>query len=132
LAGVLLTPGSGDILYPKEDDMTDQIKDHVVLFERRFHDLGKWPTTIKQGTEIRMTKAQYRLMKGSDPDGVQLVEVSAPPGVLERIFAAAQAEKDAEKEAELVKEFPGGREVEDWQPIGCYKAQLSKNGGMDE
>jgi hypothetical protein len=132
LAGVLLTPGSGDILYPKEDDMTDQIKDHVVLFERRFHDLGKWPTAIKQGTEIRMTKAQYRLMKGSDPDGVQLVEVSAPPGVLERIFAAAQAEKDAEKEAELVKEFPGGNLVEDWQPIGWYKAQLSKNGGMDE
>jgi hypothetical protein len=120
-------------------------KDHVVLFEQRFHDYGKYPKKIPAGTTLRMTKSMYNLLKGSDPDNVQLQEVSPPPGVLERIFAAAKEEKEAEfVEFEPTPEYQEALDsegdilvdpplpIEDWKPIGWYAAQLAKNGGMDD
>lgn len=125
----------------------DEVKTHVVLFEKRFLDFNKWPEEIPLGTQMRLTKSQYQLLKGSDPDAVTLVEVSTPPEVLERIFAAARAEKAAEiLDDELTPYEPGDvpEEVSDllehtipqeiivddedvtWEPVGWYKAQLAK------
>ena len=93
--------------------MDEGLKDHEIMVEEGFYDMQRWPERIPAGTKMRVTAAQYRLMKGSDPNSIQLLSVSPPPDALQRIVEAARAEK--------------AKEVQDWQPEPWYKAQLMKD-----
>ena len=125
LAGVLLTSGSGDFLYPKEDDMPAGLLDHEILVEEGFYDMQRYPERIPAGKKLRVTKEQYVLMKGSDPNSIQLLSVGPDPDTLARIIADAKAEKTEEKE--VVVQGSNLVEEADWQPVGWYKAQLMKD-----
>ncbi len=148
------------------------VKDHKILVEKGFYDFNKWPVRIAAGTKMRVTKEEYNLMKGSDPDSIQLEGVSPPPEIVQAIVEAARKEKRAktqvsdpleelliaEEETQVsafeviadVLEFEPTEDyqaaldadgdtlvdppedIEEWEPIGWYKAQLSKGGGLDE
>lgn len=96
--------------------MPEGLNDHLVEFPEGFYDMQKWPERLPVGHQMRVTKEQYVLMKGSDPS-VQLVSVGPDPETVRRIVEAARKER-----AEEV----------DWKPVGWYKAQLSKDPAVKE
>jgi hypothetical protein len=143
-----------------------EVKDHEIMVESGFYDFNKYPERIQAGTKMRVTKSQFMLMKGSDPDSIILLGVSPPADLLKAIVESARAEK-AERDALEQDENPPMRDAteeeetqeaefeptpeyqqaldedgdtlvdppedeEDWQPVGWYKAQLSKDGGLDD
>lgn len=117
--------------------MPEQLKDHEIELESGFYDFQRYPERIAAGTKMNVTADQYKLMKGSDPDSVQLIRVGPPKSMIENMVKAAREEKAlkaelAELKADLEDELAELDEPEDWEPIGWYKAQLSKNGGLDE
>lgn len=97
--------------------MPEGLNDHLVEFPEGFYDMARWPERLPAGHQMRVTKEQYVLMKGSDPS-VTLVSVGPDPEVVRRMVEAARQEKQSE--------------TEDWQPVGWYKAQLSKDPEIKE
>lgn len=104
--------------------MAEEVRDHVICAVEGFFDFGKYPEILNPGDTATVTRQQYILMKGSDPS-VELVRIQPPTDILKRIVQAARDEVAAEKEQVADPEV-------EWKPVGWYKAQLMKNGGMDE
>jgi hypothetical protein len=51
---------------------------YKIVAETGFHDLNRYPRKISVGEVVVVDEAQYRQMKASDPDSIQLVEKLAP------------------------------------------------------
>ena len=119
----------------------DQVEDHVVRCDEGFYDMQRYPCRVEHGGTVTVTKATFKQMQHSDPS-VRLLRIQPPKDILQSIVESARAEKRAkeavEKADKLVEMKTAASTVTtvadepDWQPVGWYKGQLNKNGGMDD
>ena len=123
------------------------IKDHVVKCDEGFYDMQRYPERIEHGGTAVVTKETFRQMKGSDPS-VRLLRIEPPKEILQAIVENARKEKAARGQVVIRDATPEEEEVEaalkqvadpsptdeprSWEPVGWYKAQLNKDGGMDD
>ena len=115
------------------------VKDHVVKCDEGFYDMQRYPERVEHGGTIKVTQAQFKQMKNSDPS-IRLIRIEVPLDILKRIVTTARKEKaelsvspDGNLDVISGSIFPPEVDspVADWQPVGWYKGQLNKDGGMN-